>query len=94
MFAEPSGESVFLIAPSTRLVPQDLPLLKNAIHLLRKAMGAGRISLSSYLFTRDECIEHVTASIAERSRELEAAIREHDIIISLAAALAGVGRGG
>lgn len=84
MIGETAGKSVYLIAPSTSLVAQDLPLLKNAIYLLRHAMGAGRIALSPHLFTRHEAIEHVTASIAERSRELKAAIREHDIIVSLA----------
>jgi muramoyltetrapeptide carboxypeptidase LdcA involved in peptidoglycan recycling len=79
-----AGKSIYFIAPSTRLTEQDLPLLKNAIHLLRGGLGSGKIALSAHLFTRDEQIDHVTASTAERSREFKEAIREHDIIISIA----------
>lgn len=84
MNGKAAKKNIYLIAPSTRLLAQDLPLLRNAIHLLRKALGAGRIAWSSHLFSRDEAIEHVTASIAERSRELKTAIREFDIVVSLA----------
>lgn len=81
---EKAGQSIFFIAPSTQLTQQDLPLLKNAIHLLRGRLGSSRIELSPNIFTQDENIDHVTASIGERSREFKASIREHDIIVSLA----------
>ena len=84
MNKETTGKSIYIIAPSTRLTAQDLPLLKNAIHLLRGGMGGGKIVLSAHLFTRDKKIDHVTASVAKRSREFKTAIREHDVIISIA----------
>jgi len=79
-----AGKSIYFIAPSTRLTERDLPLLKNTIHLLRGGMGRGTVALSAHLFTRDEKIDHVTAPVAERSREFKAAIREHDVIVSIA----------
>jgi alpha-galactosidase len=41
-------------------------------------------ALSHYLFTMDENISHVTASVVERSREFKTAVRERDIIVSVA----------
>jgi len=81
---ETANKSICVIAPSTRLTERDLPLLKNAIHLLRGGMGLGKVALSVHLFTRDEKIDHVTASVVERSQEFKAAIREHDVIVSIA----------
>ncbi len=78
------GKSIYFIAPSTRLTVRDMPLLKNTIHLMRTGMGRGHVVLSAHLFTRDEKIAHVTASVTERSREFKAAIREHDVIVSIA----------
>ncbi len=78
------GKSIFFIAPSTQLTEQDLPLLKNATRLLSRGLRTSKIVLSPNIFTKDQNIAHVTASIEERSREFKAAIREHKIIISLA----------
>ncbi len=79
-----AGRSIFFIAPSTRLLERDLPLLQNAIRLLGEGLEMHRIAVSPHIFTRDETIGHVTAPIADRAREFKAAIRKHDIIVSVA----------
>jgi len=77
-------ERICFIAPSSRLEASDAPTLDRTVRLLRKTFGAGEVYLSPFLFSRDELISHVTASAEERSKEFKAAIREFDMIASVA----------
>ena len=77
-------KSIFFIAPSTPLIEQDRPILQNSIRLLSENLGTNKVALSSNIFTKDESIDHLTASTAERSREFKTIIREYDIIVSVA----------
>lgn len=77
-------KNVYFTALSTRLGESDRPFLEKAVGLLREALEAGMTTLSPHLFTRDENISHVTASVEERSREFKTAVREHDVIVAVA----------
>lgn len=86
MFGEgdPYGKSIYFIAPSTRLKDADRSSLENAVRLLGEGLKTDRVALSPFLFTRDEYISHVTASVEERSREFREAVREREVIVSVA----------
>ncbi|MBN2205871.1 MAG: LD-carboxypeptidase [Candidatus Aminicenantes bacterium] len=75
---------VCFIAPSTRLVPADKPLLDGAVRLIGEALGTTDIFISPFLFTADGSIRHVTATAAERSEEFKTVIRDYDLIASVA----------
>jgi len=78
------GKSLYFMAPSTQLGEDDRPHLQNAIKLISGALDTGKVDLSPYLFTSDKSIDHVTASTGERAREFKAAVREGDVIVSVA----------
>jgi len=75
---------ICFIAPSTRLVAGDKPILLRTVNLLRKGLTAEVVFLSPYLFTSDDQIEHVTASAAERTKEFKTLIRKFNLIASVA----------
>jgi muramoyltetrapeptide carboxypeptidase LdcA involved in peptidoglycan recycling len=75
---------ICFIAPSSRLDASDAPTLHRTARLLKKTFGARAVYLSPFLFSSDELIKHVTASVAERSKEFKAVIRDFDLIASVA----------
>ncbi|MBN2198648.1 MAG: LD-carboxypeptidase [Candidatus Aminicenantes bacterium] len=79
-----TGKSLFFMAPSTQLGEDDRPRLRDAVGLISGALETNRVNLSPYLFTSDRIIGHVTAPIGERAGEFKAAVREGDVIVSVA----------
>lgn len=75
---------ICFIAPSTRLVASDKPILDRTANYLSKGLAAEEVYFSPYLFTRDELIKHITASAVERTKEFKAIIREFNLIASVA----------
>jgi muramoyltetrapeptide carboxypeptidase LdcA involved in peptidoglycan recycling len=82
--AEKKIESIFFIAPSTCLYRTDKPLVNKASKLLKKSFGGDNVYVSPFLFSSDEQIDHVTASAEDRLEDFRKAIKEFDLIISLA----------
>jgi muramoyltetrapeptide carboxypeptidase LdcA involved in peptidoglycan recycling len=77
-------DRIGFIAPSTGLSPKEKPVLRRTARLLRKALGVGDVYLSPHLFSSDPDIDHVTASVEDRAGVFKEAIRELDLIISIA----------
>ncbi len=77
-------ERIGFIAPSTCLSVKEKPHLRRTARLLQKALGAKDIYIGPHLFSSDADIDHVTASLEERAAVLKEAIRELDLIISIA----------
>lgn len=53
-------------------------------NLLRQALGVEKVYFSPHLFSSDEEINHVTAPAEERAEVFKGAIRELDLVISVA----------
>jgi muramoyltetrapeptide carboxypeptidase LdcA involved in peptidoglycan recycling len=75
---------VCFIAPSTCLPRSEKSALNKTVSLVKKSLRVKEVYLSSYLFSSDEQIDHVTASTEERSEHFKKVIREFDLIISVA----------
>ncbi len=72
------------IAASTCLPRSAKSVLSRTAHLLEKALGTGDTYFSPHLFSSDDRIDHVTASAAARTEVFRSAIRDLDLIISVA----------
>jgi muramoyltetrapeptide carboxypeptidase LdcA involved in peptidoglycan recycling len=81
---EKNIKKVYFIAPSTCLARHDKRALNRTVGILRKSLGTRDVQLSPFLFSSDERIDHVTASAEERAEDFKKAIREFDLIISVA----------
>lgn len=79
-----SFEKIGFIAPSTCIPRSEKPALGKTAHLLRKAFGVKAIYFSPHLYSSDEDIDHVTATAEARAEVFKWAIRELDLIISVA----------
>jgi muramoyltetrapeptide carboxypeptidase LdcA involved in peptidoglycan recycling len=77
-------ERIGFIAPSTCLSVKEKPILRRTARLLRRALGASDVYIGPHLFSSDADIDHVTASLEERAAVFKEAIRELDLIISIA----------
>lgn len=82
--AERKFQKAYFIAPSTCLPRTEKSTLNKTRNLLKKFLGVGKADYSPYLFSSDEQIDHVTASAEERSEDFKKAVREYDLIISVA----------
>ncbi len=79
-----SFDKIGFIAPSTCLPRAEKAALHRTGNLLRNAFGASTIYFSPHLFSSDEEIDHVTATADERAEVFKMAIREFDLVISVA----------
>jgi muramoyltetrapeptide carboxypeptidase LdcA involved in peptidoglycan recycling len=77
-------KKVSFIAPSTCLPRAEKSLVNKTIRRLRKILGDIEIDVSPYLFSSDELIDHVTAPLEDRAENFKQAIRNADLIISVA----------
>jgi muramoyltetrapeptide carboxypeptidase LdcA involved in peptidoglycan recycling len=77
-------ERIAFIAPSTCLPRCEKATLRKTAGLLKRALGAKEVYFSPHLFSSDEEIDHVTAPAEERAEIFKKAIREYDLIISVA----------
>ena len=77
-------KKIGFIAPSTCLSVKEKPALNRTARLLRKSLGAQAVYFSSHLFSSDAEIDHVTAPVKARAEVFKEAIRELDLIISVA----------
>ena len=77
-------QKIGFIAPSTCLIPQEEQRLYRTARLFRRKLGGQEIVFGPHLFTSDAHIDHVTASAEERAEVFKRAIREMDLIISVA----------
>jgi muramoyltetrapeptide carboxypeptidase LdcA involved in peptidoglycan recycling len=79
-----SFERIGFIAPSTCLPRSEKARLRKTANILRRALGAKDVYFSPHLFSSDEEIDHVTAPAEARAEVFKRAIRELDLIISVA----------
>jgi muramoyltetrapeptide carboxypeptidase LdcA involved in peptidoglycan recycling len=79
-----SFERIGFIAPSTCLSIKEKPVLNRTARLLRKALDSREVYFSPHLFSSDTEIDHVTAPLEARAEVFKWAIRELDLIISVA----------
>lgn len=77
-------EKIGFIAPSTCLPRGGKARLRRTANLLRKALGVKDIYFSPHLFSSDEEIDHVSAPVEDRAEVFKKAIREFDLIASVA----------
>jgi muramoyltetrapeptide carboxypeptidase LdcA involved in peptidoglycan recycling len=77
-------EKIGFIAPSTCLSAKEKPVLARTARLLRKSLGVQAIYFSPHLFSSDAEIGHVTAPVEARAEVFKEAIRELDLVISVA----------
>jgi muramoyltetrapeptide carboxypeptidase LdcA involved in peptidoglycan recycling len=77
-------KKINFIAPSTCLPRSEKSLVNKTISRLKKIIGEVEIELSPYLFSSDELIDHVTASLDDRAENFKEAIRKSDLIVSVA----------
>ncbi|MGB9892794.1 MAG: LD-carboxypeptidase [Candidatus Saccharicenans sp.] len=77
-------KKISFIAPSTCLPRSEKSLVNKTIRRLKKILGPVEIELSPHLFSSDELIDHVTAPVEDRAEVFKRAIRESDLIISVA----------
>lgn len=75
---------VSFIAPSTGLPLCEKGLVNKTIRRLKKILGPVDIELSPHLFSSDQLIDHVTAPADARAEVFKKAIRESDLIMSVA----------
>lgn len=83
MNANPFEKAVF-IAPSTCLLRNDRSALTRTRNRLRKFLGVRDIDFSEYLFSSDDQIGHVSASAGQRSEDFKRAVRDYDLVVSVA----------
>jgi len=79
-----SYEKIGFIAPSTCLSVKEKPVLNRTARFLKKALGVEEPYFSPHLFSSDAEIDHVTAPVEARAEVFKKAIRELDLIISVA----------
>jgi len=79
-----SYERIGFIAPSTCLSLKEKPVLNRTARLLRQALGVRDLYFSPHLFSSDADIDHVTAPVEARAEVFKRAIRELDLVISVA----------
>ncbi len=85
LYNDPSPiDKICFIAPSTCLPAKSRPYLDKLVRLLSRSLGVTDIHLSPYLYTSHKLIDHVTASVEDRTREFKEVIREYDLIASVA----------
>ena len=77
-------ERIGFIAPSSCLSVKEKPILRRTARLLRQALGVRDVYFSPHLFSSDAEIDHVTATLEARAEVFKEAIRELDLIISIA----------
>jgi muramoyltetrapeptide carboxypeptidase LdcA involved in peptidoglycan recycling len=77
-------ERIGFIAPSSCLSVKEKPVLRRTARLLREALGARDVYIGPHLFSSDAEIDHVTACLEDRAAVFKEAIRELDLIISIA----------
>jgi muramoyltetrapeptide carboxypeptidase LdcA involved in peptidoglycan recycling len=77
-------EKIGFIAPSTCLSVKEKPVLNQTARLLKKALGVQAVYFSPHLYSSDTEIDHVTAPVEARAAVFKEAIRELDLIISVA----------
>lgn len=77
-------EKIGFIAPSTCLSAKERPVLNRTARRLREALGVRDVFFSPHLFSSDLEIDHVTAPVDDRAAVFKKAIREFDLIISVA----------
>ncbi|MGZ5468059.1 MAG: LD-carboxypeptidase [Candidatus Aminicenantales bacterium] len=77
-------EKIGFIAPSTCLSVKEKPVLNRTARLLKKALGVQAVYFSPHLYSSDTEIDHVTAPVEARAAVFKEAIRELDLIISVA----------
>jgi len=75
---------VSLIAPSTCLPRSEKSRVTQTIRYLTSILGQVEIDVCPYLFSSDELIDHVTAPLDDRAQSFKEAIRDSDLIISVA----------
>jgi muramoyltetrapeptide carboxypeptidase LdcA involved in peptidoglycan recycling len=79
-----SYEKIGFIAPSTCLSVKEMPVLNRTARFLKQALGVEEPYFSPHLFSSDAEIDHVTAPVEARAEVFKKAIRELDLIISIA----------
>jgi muramoyltetrapeptide carboxypeptidase LdcA involved in peptidoglycan recycling len=72
------------IAPSTCLAVKERPILNRTARLLRQALGEGTVVFGPHLFSSDAVINHVTAPLEDRAAVFKQAVRDLDLIVSVA----------
>jgi muramoyltetrapeptide carboxypeptidase LdcA involved in peptidoglycan recycling len=77
-------EKIGFIAPSTCLSVKEKPVLNRTARFLKQALGVEEPYFSPHLFSSDAEIDHVTAPVEARAEVFKKAIRELDLIISVA----------
>jgi len=82
--AEKKFQKAYFIAPSTCLPRTEKSTLNKTRNLLKKSLCLTKADYSPYLFSSDEEIDHVTASAEQRSEDFKKAVREYDLVISVA----------
>jgi len=77
-------EKIGFIAPSTCLSLKEKPILDRTARRFKKALGVREVFFSPHLYSSDAAIGHVTAPVDDRAAVFKEAIRELDLIISIA----------
>lgn len=77
-------ERIGFIAPSTCLSLKEKPVLDRTARRLKQALGVRDLYFSPHLYSSDAEIDHVTAPVAARAEVFKEAIRELDLIVSVA----------
>ncbi len=77
-------ERLGFIAPSSCLSIKEKSVLHRTARLLRQALGVRDVFISPHLFSSDAEIDHGTAPVEARAAVLKEAIRELDLIVSVA----------
>jgi muramoyltetrapeptide carboxypeptidase LdcA involved in peptidoglycan recycling len=77
-------ERIGFIAPSTCLSLKEKPVLDRTARLLKQALGVRDVYFSPHLYSSDAEIDHVTAPVAARAEVFKEAVRELDLIVSVA----------
>ena len=77
-------ERIGFIAPSTCLSLKERPVLRRTARLLQEALGPLEVYYSPHLFSSDAEIDHVTAPLEARAGVFKEAVRELDLIVSVA----------
>jgi muramoyltetrapeptide carboxypeptidase LdcA involved in peptidoglycan recycling len=77
-------ERIGFIAPSTCLSLKEKPVLDRTARLLKQALGVRDVYFSPHLYSSDAEIDHVTAPVGARAEVFKEAVRELDLIVSVA----------
>lgn len=77
-------EKICFIAPSTGLLQSDRKALNRTIRALKRGLETREISLSPHLFSSNGKVDYISAPIEERLDDFRSAIKDYDLIISVA----------